>query len=75
MFKGKNSSKSEYGTVNIKVLLLLTEEQESLINKYFGHSRFTFNKCLDYIKELYEKVKRSLDFCDLVKWIADLKKD
>ena len=74
MFKGKNSSVSKYGTVNIKLLLLLTEEQQSLINKYFGHSRFAYNKCLDYNKELYEKEKRSLDFCHLVKWIADLKK-
>ena len=75
MFKGKNSSVSKYGTVNIKLLLSLTEEQQSLINKYFGHSRFVYNKCLDYNKELYEKEKRSLDFCHLVKWIADLKKD
>ncbi len=75
MFKGKNSSVSEYGSVNIKMLLLLTEEQQSLINKYFGHSRFIYNKMLDYNKELYKNEKRSLSYIELQNLLPIWKKE
>ena len=57
------------------MLLLLTEEQESLINKYFGHSRFVFNKCLDYNKELYKNEKRSLSYVKLQNFLPIWKKE
>ena len=75
MFICKSKSVSEYGNINVKLLLLLTEEQEKLLNKYFGHPRFVYNKCLDYNKELYKKEKRSLSYTELTDLIPLWKKD
>ena len=75
MFKGKNASDAKYGIVNIKVLLQPTEKQNLLLNKYFGHSRFVYNKCLDYNKELYKKEKRSLSYVELQNLLPIWKKE
>ena len=70
-----NRKANEYGTVNIKMKLILNANQFALLAKYFGHSRFIYNYCLNCNKELYEKEKRSLNCYELVKLIPSLKKD
>ena len=42
--------------LNQKIKIKLTEEQEILIKKCFGMSRFYFNKCLDWVNENYPNI-------------------
>ena len=62
MYKSKSAKKAENGTVNIKMLALLTDKQKEMLPRYFGHSRFVYNYCLQYNQELYKKEKRSLNY-------------
>ena len=74
MIKSKKAKKAEYGTVNVRFLALLTDEQKEMLPKYFGHSRYVYNYCLQYNKELYEKEKRCLDNKKLQDQLPILKK-
>ena len=42
--------------LNQKIKIKLTEEQEILIKKCFGMSRFYFNKCLDWVNMNYPNI-------------------
>ena len=75
MYKSKSAKKAENGTVNIKMLALLTDEQKEMLPRYFGHSRFVYNHCLQYNQELYKKEKRSLNYYELQKMLPTLKSD
>ena len=75
MYKSKSAKKAENGTVNIKMLALLTDEQKEMLPRYFGHSRFVYNHCLQYNQELYKKEKRSFNYIELCRLLKDLKKE
>ena len=75
MYKSKSAKKAENRTVNIKMLALLTDEQKEMLPRYFGHSRFIYNYCLQYNQELYKKEKRSLNYYELQKMLPTLKSD
>ena len=75
MYKSKSAKKAENGIVNIKMLALLTDEQKEMLPRYFGHSRFVYNHCLQYNQELYKKEKRSLNYYELQKMLPTLKSD
>ena len=75
MYKSKSAKKAENGIVNIKMLALLTDEQKEMLPRYFGHSRFVYNHCLQYNQELYKKEKRSFNYIELCRLLKDLKKE
>ena len=75
MYKSKSAKKAENGIVNIKMLALLTDKQKEMLPRYFGHSRFVYNHCLQYNQELYKKEKRSLNYYELQKMLPALKSD
>ena len=75
MYKSKSAKKAENGIVNIKMLALLTDEQKEMLPRYFGHSRFVYNHCLQYNQELYKKEKRSLNYIELHRMLKILKKE
>ena len=75
MYKSKSAKKAENGTVNIKMLALLTDEQKEMLPRYFGHSRFIYNHCLQYNQELYKNEKRSFNYIELCRLLKDLKKE
>ena len=75
MYKSKSAKKAENCIVNIKMLALLTDEQKEMLPKYFGHSRFVYNHCLQYNQELYKKEKRSFNYIELCRLLKDLKKE
>ena len=54
---------------------MLTDEQKEMLPRYFGHSRFVYNHCLQYNQELYKKEKRSLNYYELQKMLPTLKSD
>ena len=75
LYKSKSAKKAENGIVNIKMLALLKDEQKEMLPKYFGHSRFVYNHCLQHNQELYKKEKRSLNYYELQKMLPTLKSD
>ena len=76
MFKKNGAFESnETNTVNIKCSLDIPVSKEELLNRYFGHSRFIYNYCVNYNKELYKNEKRSLSYVELQNLLPELKKD
>jgi putative transposase len=76
MFKKNGAFESnETNTVNIKCSLDIPASKEELLNQYFGHSRFIYNYCVNYNKELYKNEKRSLSYVELQNLLPELKKD
>lgn len=47
---------SEKMILNQKIKIKLTKEQEELVIKCFGMTRFYFNKCLDWVNENYPNI-------------------
>ena len=64
----------DFGAFNIKCKLMLTEDQKTLANMYFGHCRFVYNEALEYNKALYEATGLSDGYNSLAKRLPELKK-
>lgn len=60
---------------SIKLRIYPNREQEELINKTFGCSRFVYNYYLDKKIKLYEKKKESLSYNQCSKDLTGLKKE
>ena len=58
-----------------KFRLYPNAEQEVLLSKHFGCSRFVFNYFLNERKEQYKKDKNSDNYYKQAKTLTDLKKD
>lgn len=59
----------------IKIKLYPNPEQEIYINKLLGAYRFTYNKCLAYKIEEYNKNKHNISFSELGEYLKNLKKE
>ena len=75
MFKSKNSKEAEFGTVNIKCSVFLNEEQKTLLNQHFGHSRFVYNWAIDLNNERYKNNEQTLSYVNLSKLLPKLKEE
>jgi putative transposase len=49
-------------------------EQEELLNKHFGATRFIYNYSLDLKIKTYQKDKKSISCFDIIKLLPKLKK-
>ena len=52
----------------IKVRLYPDNEQQLLLNKVMGCYRFTYNKCLEHIQEVYKETGKHEKITDTQKW-------
>ena len=56
--KNKNKKNSEDLLASIKLRIYPDPEQKLILNRWFGTSRFIYNKSLNYIKEEFNKKQR-----------------
>lgn len=58
-----------------KIKIYPTKEQQEIIHKSFGCSRFIYNWCIDTIQKYYDENKKALSNIDLQKLITKLKQN